>query len=732
MFRSLKIAASFSLVLAAAFAAADEPYHDYPIQPIPFTKVEVGPGLWNNRIETNRTVTIPYDFKKCEETGRLANFQIAADRLRGVANEGEHRGFWFNDSDVFKVIEGAAFSLALHPDPKLDKYLDDLIAKIAASQEDDGYLYTIRTSSGDEPPKYHRYTGKTRWSYLEHSHELYNVGHLYEAAVAHYQATGKRTLLDVALKSANLVDKLFGTQEGQLIDVPGHQEIEIGLVKLYRTTGEQRFLDLAKFFLDRRGVPDGRKDNKVYGEYWQDHQPVVAQTEAVGHAVRAAYMYSAMADVAALTGDRTYIDAIDKLWDNVVGKKMYLTGGIGSRHAHEAFGENYELPNQSAYNETCAAIANAMWNHRMFLLHGDAKYMDVVERVLYNGFLAGISLEGDKFFYPNPLSCKVGYRFNKGAEGRSPWFDCSCCPVNIVRFIPSLAGMIYAKRGDEIYVNLFVPGETTLAVKGAKVTIRQETNYPWDGRVKLTVEADKPVDFELRVRVPGWSQGVPVASDLYSYRNPKPSKVTASVVGSTKPMVIHGQYFTLRHEWDDSTEIELDFAMPIRRAVTSDKVETNRDRIALERGPLVYCIEEADNGDRVPRFIMTPPKNEVEFDLDSIRATHKPGLLGGITVLEGLGETVDVDEEGKPNVQFAQAFTAIPYYAWNHRGNGQMRVWIPTAASVIVDEVVAEREKKAEEARKAAEVEEKAAKEKKAAEEKAAAEADADSEQAEE
>jgi len=709
MFRSRALLPITLLMFTSALASAEESRQDYPIRPVPFTAVSVGPGLWADRIEVNRAVTIPYDFKKCEETGRIANFVIASDRLRGVKNEAEHRGFWFNDSDVFKVIEGAAYSLALQPDPELDKYLDDLIAKIAASQEEDGYLYTIRTSSGDEPPKYHRYTGKTRWSYLEHSHELYNVGHLYEAAVAHYQATGKRTLLDVALKSADLVDQLFGPEEGKMIDVPGHQEIEIGLVRLYRTTGDERYLRLAKFFLDRRGVPEGRKDNKVYGDYWQDHLPVTEQTEAIGHAVRAAYMYSAMADVAALTGEKSYIEAIDKLWNNVAGKKMYLTGGIGSRHAHEAFGDNYELPNQTAYNETCAAIGNAMWNHRMFLLHGDAKYMDVVDRVLYNGFLAGISLEGDKFFYPNPLACRVDYPFNKGAEGRSPWFDCSCCPVNIVRFIPSIASMIYAQRDDEVYVNLFIPGETTLEVNGTKVKIRQETIYPWKGAVILHVEPEEPVEFTLKVRIPGWAQGQPMASDLYQYKNAKPTAIRATVTDSTQPVVPKGQYMVVRKKWDAWSEVAIEYPMTIRRVVTNDKVEANRQRVALERGPIVYCIEAADNEDRVPRFILSQVENEIDVPLESIRPSWREDLLGGVMVLQGHGETVEIGEGDEMTVKQAQPFTAIPYYAWNHRGNGQMRVWIPMEASLVKEELVkeAQRQQKKREAaeKKAAEKE---------------------------
>ncbi len=400
----------------------------------------IGDGFWSPRLKTNRQVTIPYDFARCEETGRIDNFAKA-----GRLMPGEFRGIFFDDSDVYKVIEGAAYSLAVQPDAKLDAYLDALIVKIAAAQEPDGYLYTARTLNPDNPPAG---SGKHRWENERESHETYNLGHLFEAAVAHHQATGKRSLLDVAIKAADLVDRTFGLDGRH--EVPGHQEIEIGLVKLYRETGDERYLRLAKFFLDERGRAD---HHQLYGPELQDHVPVVQQSEAVGHAVRAAYMYSGMADVAALTGDDAYIRAIDRLWENVISRKLYLTGGIGARAQTEAFGADYELPNKQAYNETCAAIALAMWAERMFLLEGNSKYIDVLERVLYNGFLSGISLDGDKFFYPNPLACDGRTPFNQGTLGRAPWFACSCCPVNVARFVPSLPGYVYATRDKAIYVN---------------------------------------------------------------------------------------------------------------------------------------------------------------------------------------------------------------------------------------------------------------------------------------
>lgn len=645
---------------------------DYPITPIPPTSVQLDDGFWKKRIETNRKVTIPYDFQKCEETGRLANFAVAAGEKKG-----KHEGFWFNDSDVFKVIEGAAASLALHPDPVLEKYLDELIAKIAAAQHEDGYLYTIRTIHGEEPFRLQRYTGKTRWSYLEHSHELYNMGHLYEAAVAYYEATGKRTLLEVALKNADLIDQVFGEEDGQRIDVPGHQEIEIGLVKLYRTTGEQRYLELAQFFLDHRGVPDGRKENRIYGEYWQDHQPVTKQTEAVGHAVRAAYMYSGMADVAALTGQKDYIEAIDRLWQNVVGKKMYLTGGIGARHHDEAFGGNYELPNASAYNETCAAIANAMWNERMFLLHGESKYIDVLERVLYNGFLAGISLEGNTFFYPNPLSSNAEYRFNKGAVGRQGWFDCSCCPVNIVRFLPAVAGMVYAQKEDRLYVNLFIPGKATIALPEGTVEITQQTLYPRDAKVKLTLAPNKPMPFTLQVRIPGWARGECVPGGLYRYLDAQQDPIegiTLRVNGQALPLDLKAGYATIHRTWKKGDRVELEIPTPIRRVLADEKVVADRGRVAIERGPLVYCLEDADNAQAVDRAILPDDSTlDARFDSD---------LLDGLVVLEGEGAFATQNDAGKWSQQKA-TLRLIPYYAWNHRGQGKMEVWIPRSGTPI-------------------------------------------------
>ena len=656
--RTLLLMAMLTAVSASTSIAAD-----YPIRPVPFTAVTVDDAFWSPRLETNRKVTVWYDFQKCEETGRNDNFAKAGGLMKGP-----FKGIFYDDSDVYKVIEGASYTLARHPDEKLDKYLDDLIAKIAAAQEDDGYLYTARTLNPDNPPEG---SGKERWSNLRVSHELYNLGHLYEAAVAHFEATGKRSLLDVALKSANLVDSVFGA--GKRHDPPGHQEIEIGLAKLYRTTGDERYLRLAKFFLDERGYEHGRK---LYGAYAQDHRPVVEQDEAVGHAVRAAYMYAGMADVAALTGDRNYVKAIDKIWENTVAGKLYITGGLGARHQGEAFGDLYELPNKTAYNETCAAIANCLWNQRMFMLHGDAKYIDVLERTIYNGFLSGVSLSGDRFFYPNPLSADGKYKFNHGSATRAPWFGTSCCPVNVVRFLPSIAGYVFAQRDNEVYVNLFISGEAKLKLPGGDVKIKLDTKYPWDGHVKITLEPEQPQEFTILLRNPGWARNVPLPGDLYRFTDRRGLVPSVRIREPTTPineMTLDEGYYQLRSLWKKGDVIEYNIPMEIRRVVTRDEVTSNAGRVALVRGPIVYCVEGVDHGGAVKQLVL--PDNA------ELTPEHRDDLLGGVTVLRGQGLAATRKEDGSITTQPAE-LTAIPYYAWSHRGVGPMEVWLPRSADL--------------------------------------------------
>ena len=616
---------------------------DYPIQPVPFTSVHIQDDFWGPRLETNRQVTLPYNFKKCEETGRLRNFAIA-----GGLEEGEFEGIFFNDSDVFKVIEGASYSLQVHDDPELKSFMDDLIVKIAAAQEADGYLYTNRTI---DPEKAADGGGTERWTNLQTYHELYNVGHLYEAAVAHYQATGERTLLDVALKNADLVDEVFGP--GKNMGVPGHQEIELGLVKLYRVTGEKRYLDLAKFFIDERGNAEGHNttEGKYAGKYQQDHMPLAEQEEAVGHAVRAGYFYAAATDLAALTGETAYDEALDKIWNDIVHQKIYITGGIGAEPKYEGFGPDYELPNATAYTETCAAIALMLWNERMFLKSGKVKYMDVFERTLYNGFLAGVSFEGNTFFYPNPLEADGFTKFNQGVCGRSPWFDCSCCPVNVVRILPSLPGYIYATKGKEVYVNLYMGNKAEIPMGDQMLQLIQTTNYPRDGKIELEVLNSETIAANFKLRVPGWVRNEVMDGDLYKYTDNQTPSIHLTVNGENVEPVLENGYITLeKHHWQQNDKINISFEMPVRKVASHDLVVANKGKVALERGPIVYCAEEVDNPKGVLNILLpADEKFTYSFETD---------LLGGLGKIE------------------SPTLTAIPYYAWAHRGNGEMAVWI--------------------------------------------------------
>ncbi len=624
---------------------------DYPITPAPFTSVTIQGKFWKPRIDTAVNVTIPYDFEKCEETGRIDNFAKAGGLMGGP-----HKGIFYDDSDVFKVVEGAAYALQIAPNPDLESYLDKLIDKFAAAQEDDGYLYTARTI---DPVNVNERCGPQRWSNLAVNHELYNVGHMYEAAVAYYQATGKRKFLEVALKNADLIDSVFGADK--LRDVPGHQEIEIGLMRLYRVTGELRYLNLARFFLDERGRANGRE---LYGPNCQDHLPVIDQTEAVGHAVRAGYMYAGMTDIAALTGNAAYTAAVTALWENVVGKKLALTGGIGARHEGEAFGDNYELPNLTAYNETCAAQANILWNHRLFLLTGDAKYIDVLERALYNGFLSGVGMDGTSFYYVNPLSCDGEYPFNRErAMSRQPWYETSCCPTNVVRLLPSLSGYIYALRDQALYVNLYVESEAAFELNEADVSITQTTDYPWDGAVLFDIAVSKPTAFALKLRIPSFAQsspyGKPLPSDLYRYLDQSADAPGLSVDGEDIPIEIQAGYATVSRLWEGSTRLRLSLPMPIRPVVAHPAVAELKDKVALERGPLVYALEAADNDASLLDLALD--------ESSQLRAEHSPDLLGGLTTVHGSA----LDPQGR-----SLDFTAIPYYAWGHRGDGQMTVWL--------------------------------------------------------
>jgi DUF1680 family protein len=622
---------------------------DYNVKPVPFNEVRVRDGFWMPRLQINRTVTIPYCFEKCEETDRISNFEKAAG-LR----QGKHEGIYFNDSDVYKVMEGAAYSLQVHPEAMMRLYLDKLIAIMAAAQWEDGYLYTFYSVPQKQP--------QMRWTNEKDMHEQYCMGHMLEAAVAHYQVTGNKSFLNVATRCADYICQTFGP--GRRTDPPGHQEIEIGLCRLYRVTGDSKYLDTAKFFLDQRGRTGNRGpkgDGKLYGEYAQDHIPVVEQTRAVGHSVRAMYMYTGMADVAALTGNMDYIKAIDAIWYDVVSTKLYVTGGIGAAAGSEGFGGRYELPNLTAYCETCASFANIFWNHRMFLMHGDAKYIDVLERTLYNAALSGISMTGDRFFYPNPLE-------SDGSHERSPWFGCACCPSNVARFIPSVPGYAYACKGNDVYVNLFIGGEATVETATNKVLIEQETEYPWKGDIKIAVEPEKSGTFAVYVRIPGWARNEPVPSDLYKFEDTVPDKPVLKVNGERVTPSLEKGFARIERPWQKGDTIDLSLPMPVRRIVAHPQVRADRGKVALQRGPLVFCLEGPDNDGKVANLVIA--------DDAPIKTEDRPDLLNRVMVLTGTAQVAKRTVEGGVVAAGTRPFTAIPYYAWAHRGRSPMTVWV--------------------------------------------------------
>ena len=643
-----------SLSVSHALAQKKQQASGYPISPVPFTSVKVTPGtFWGQRLEASRKVTIPLAFSKCEETGRYTNFSNAAQHMKDPSKVFDVKGYSFDDTDPYKTIEGASYILQTFPDKKLVQYIDSVLDVIASAQEPDGYLYTSRTQN---PKKPHEWAGDKRWSKEEDlSHELYNLGHMVEGAIAHYQATGSRKFLDIAIRYADVVCKEVGPNPGQACVVPGHQIAEMALAKLYLVTGNKKYLDEAKFFLDYRGK------TTIVHDYSQAHKPVIEQDEAVGHAVRAAYMYAGMADVAALTGDKDYIKAIDAIWDNIVTKKLYITGGIGATSNGEAFGKNYELPNMSAYCETCAAIGNVYVNYRLFLLHGDSKYYDVLERTLYNGLISGVSLEGNGFFYPNPLE-------SMGQHQRQPWFGCACCPSNICRFIPSLPGYIYAVKDKNIYVNLFLSNKSTLTVGGKKVALSQATEYPWNGDIAVTIDQNAAGQFAMKIRIPGWVKNQVVPSNLYQYTDGKRLGYSITVNGQKVGSVAADGYYVIDRKWKKGDKVQIHFDMEPRTVRANNKVEADRGMISVERGPLVYCAEHPDNNfDIMGALVNQEPK----FTLGKGEIAGTPVLT-----LNTDAQTLNFNKQGKLETT-DHTLKLIPYYAWCHRGSGKMRVWLP-------------------------------------------------------
>lgn len=619
------------------------------IQAVPLKDVKTQQGFWHTRLQTASNVTIPHVLEQCAQSGRFDNFAIA-----GGLQKGKFKGALFDDSDVFKAVEGAAYSLQNRYNARLDKYLDSLIVLFEAAQEPDGYLYTIRTINKDTTGSFNWNAGPYRYSFENGSHELYNVGHLYEAAIAHFEATGKKSLLNVAIKNADHLVSTFGPNPGQLVLVPGHEEAEIALIRLYKTTGKKEYFDLARFFIDMRGRSDKRPlfldGHKLGPSYFQDQIPVIKQKEAVGHAVRAQYLYTAIADMLTVEDDPKYSAAIHNIWDDATFKKQYVTGGVGAREDGEAFDSAYVLPNDNAYAETCAAVANMLWNHKMYLYTGKAKYMDVFERVLYNGFLGGMSIKGNQFFYVNPMASNGTNDFGKGSGAvRSDWFGTACCPTNVSRFLPSMPAYIYAKRGEELIVNLFADSEINSKIKDAQVKLSQKTDYPWNGDIAITVNPEKLLAFPISIRVPGWVQGNVIPGDLYTYTDKNPLPFELKINGKPLKATVENGYLKITRTWKKGDIISLSMDMPVKKVIGNQNIKADKGKMAIERGPVLYCAEGHDNQGKALSIKVNAGQ--------SFTPEFRKDLFGGVTLLR----SADV--------------TLIPYFAWANRGANEMTVW---------------------------------------------------------
>lgn len=650
--------------LGLAFSFQVFSQQDYPIQAIPFYEVQMEDAFWKPRMETARKVTLPATLKKNQETFRVKQFEVAAGRTTGeICTQ-----YPFDDTDVFKSIEGAAYALKVYPDSALEAQIDQLVQLIGEAQEEDGYLYTWRTiqnktgqkeySDIRNQPRHLSWLEGQRWAKVDElSHELYNAGHLYEAAVAYYEATGKRALLDIALKNAELVYKDFGPNK--LEKAPGHQEVEVGLVKLYRLTKDKRWLNLAKYFLDVRG----------YGaEYSQNHQPLKDQRKAVGHAVRLGYMFMGVADVAALTGTKEYDETMKAVWEDIVSSQMYLTGGVGATGQNEGFGGSFDLPNYSAYNETCSSISFALWSQRMFQLTGEGRYLDVLELTIYNALNAGLSLSGDHYFYPNPLESR------KNVE-RTPWFGCACCPPNLSRFYNALSSLFYGQKGNDIYLNQYAASQTNIVQKmedGSSNTVHllQKTQYPWEGKINLSVSPESNSYFSIYVRIPAWAKGQVAPLDLYTIPNYSGEQFSIQINNQTIQAPLEKGFAVITRTWQKGDQITIDFPMEPQKIIANEKVAANNGRFAIKRGPVVYCLEGKDQADDRILNVLVP-------DTVSIHKQFEAQLFGGIPTLNFTGYMVNKKINETEAALEKMSLKAIPYFMWANRGKDNMLVWLP-------------------------------------------------------
>ncbi len=667
----VRISLFVATLLGGPLAAAAADVAGYPIEPVSFEKVTLADEFWLPRLQTQRTVLVPYSFQQTE--GALADLKVAAATLAGKRPDNLPGPQRFRTSDLFKVMEGAAYLLAVERDAKLEAQLDEIIALIAAAQEPDGYLHPARTLY---PHLSIDMMGDGKYAYVDHSHELYICGHLYEAAVAYFRATGKRSLLDVAEKSARHVERVFFEGDpayngGKPVNqAPGHEEIELALARLSAATGNPSYLKTAQRFLDIRGVthrPDG--EGVFSGTYAQQHAPVAKQTAPVGHAVRATYLYAGMADVAAMLGLDIYHEALEKIWTNIVDTRMHITGGLGAVHGIEGFGPEYDLPNADAFNETCAAVGNVFFNFRMFLLHRDAKYFDVAEVALYNNALAGMNFAGDRFFYVNPLAADGTRPFNHGHAGRAPWFGTACCPTNLARLIPQVPGMIFATDDAGLYLGLYAASRTTLTLGGVPTEVIEQTMYPYDGRVAVTLRPEHPATFAVRLRIPTWTGDRFVPGELYRYAaGVKAPPIELQVNGKRIDdfQIVNG-FAVLKREWKEGDRIKLNLPTPVRASECSDEVKANRGRLAVTRGPLVYCAESVDNEQHVFNYLLTA---------DDFARKNDERMIS-IANHDVLAVTVDAQRTDAAGALQAAPLTLIPYFAWGNRGVSSMEVWIP-------------------------------------------------------
>jgi hypothetical protein len=624
------------------------------IEPVGFAQVNVTDNFWKPKIDKVATKTLAACIYQTEVvTARLRNFEKVA-RKKGE----KHEGIFYDDSDVFKALEAMGYSLKTHPNADMEKKCDEWIDKIAAAQQPDGYLNTFYTLNEIQ----NKYSDMSM-------HEDYNAGHMIEAGVAYYNATGKRKLLDVSIRWADQFDSIFGPAKRHW--VTGHQELELALVKLYKVTSNDKYLKLSDWLLSERGHRYAKgytwtdwKDTA----YAQDLVPVKDQKEITGHAVRAMYLYTGAADVAAQTGDTGYIKAMRTVWEDVVHRNMYITGGIGSAGSNEGFSQDYDLPNEQAYCETCASVGMVFWNQRMNALTGNSTYIDVLERSLYNGALDGLSLSGDRFFYGNPLA-------SRGQHQRREWFGTACCPANIARLVASLGNYIYAKSADGIYVNLFVGSNSVVPMKNGNVSVKMETNYPWDGKINIAIDPVKKSRFKVYLRVPGWANGETATAGLYEFADFKPAAITLKINGKDIVAVVENGYMIIDREWKKGDMVEYVLPMQVNRVNAKDALKFDNNRVAVQRGPIVYCVEGADNASQAWNFIVPAT---VAFEVTDQLVLDEP-----IKALTTVVPVITVNADGSSIKSENKKITAIPYYTWANRGKNEMQVWLPTSVKDV-------------------------------------------------